>query len=190
MQKGRFVLKKKKLLTVLVILAGIIIGGMQATGIGTAPWRNRQALKKNMRALALEEPGTVVSLSELTPFQWDLVYSSFEPYTSKDDIEQVLKLKSPLIQETVSEGMVQLFFVKYEEHSGENKLVCSVCGYPEALGYRMEFGQWMDGNSYISVDKQTDKFILSLKEGIPCLTFAGKNLPLQSGGQTDAEIQE
>ena len=35
------------------------------------------------------------------------------------------------MQETVSEGMVQLLFVK------ENSVTASICGYADALGYRI-----------------------------------------------------
>lgn len=48
-------------------------------------------------------------------------------------MEKAIGLSSPSIQETVSEGMVQLLFVK------EGRVVASVCGYAERLGYQIAF---------------------------------------------------
>lgn len=46
-------------------------------------------------------------------------------------MEKATGFSSPSIQETVSEGMVQLLFVK------EGRVVASVCGYAERLGYQI-----------------------------------------------------
>lgn len=73
-----------------------------------------------------------VTLNEIVPFEWDTVYT-FAPYTSRSEIEEIIGFKSNAIQETVSEGMVQLLFVK-------DSAVCgSICGYDENLGYAVHF---------------------------------------------------
>ena len=71
-----------------------------------------------------------ITLQEITPFAWDVVYS-FTPYTPKREIERVIGFKSNSITETVSEGMVQLIFVR------GNKVVCNIQGYSSDLGYRI-----------------------------------------------------
>ena len=76
---------------------------------------------KNINAQTIE-------LNDITTFEWDMVYS-FTPYTSKQEMENVIGFKSSHITETMSEGMVQLIFVK------GNKVVCCIQGYNSNLGY-------------------------------------------------------
>lgn len=83
---------------------------------------------KKLQSAVLDEQDDTVVLHELTDFDWDAVYT-FEPYTSRSSIEQVLGFASSAVQETVSEGMTQLLFVQGQ------RVVCSVCAYPENLGY-------------------------------------------------------
>ena len=54
-------------------------------------------------------------------------------------MEKATGFSSPSIQETVSEGMVQLLFVK------EGRVVASVCGYAERLGYQIRFDRLCHG---------------------------------------------
>ena len=74
----------------------------------------------------------MITLNEITPFEWDIVYS-FAPYTPKQEIENIIGFKSNYIKETLSEGMLQLIFVK------ENKMVCNIWGYNSDLGYDISF---------------------------------------------------
>lgn len=90
--------------------------------------RNAQKLK----AAVTHVEGAAAALNALVPFPWDAVYT-FEPYTSRADIEAALGTRSRLIRETTSEGMTQLLFVK------GGGLVCSVCDSPEKLGYAIDF---------------------------------------------------
>lgn len=64
---------------------------------------------------------------------WESVVYTFEPYMSKEKIEHVIGFKSNLIQETVSEGMVQLLFIK------GSFAVASVCGYGGNLDIALTF---------------------------------------------------
>lgn len=79
-------------------------------------------------------------LEDMIPFEWDAAYT-FPPYTSREEIERSIGVRSRSICETVSEGMVQLIFVD------DAKVVASVCGYRDSLGYdvvfdsSVEFGQ-------------------------------------------------
>ena len=85
-------------------------------------------LKKAIISIASNK----ITLNEVVPFEWDVVYS-FPPYESKEDIEAVLGFSSNAIQETVNDNMVQLFFVK------DKRIVSSICGYSNKLGYDMKF---------------------------------------------------
>lgn len=93
---------------------------------------NNRMLQKEIRAIPAET--AEVALNDIVPFEWDELYT-FGPYTSKETIEQTIRLSSKSITETVSEGMVQLIFVD----GGREKVVASVCGYPENLGYSFGF---------------------------------------------------
>lgn len=85
------------------------------------------------RAIAALPEGTEqVSLNEVVPFPWDCVYT-FPPYTDRETIEEAIGFSSPAIRETVSEGMVQLLFVK------GRTVTASVSGYADALGYDLRF---------------------------------------------------
>lgn len=90
---------------------------------------NNAALGESIRRL---EGGAQVSLGDLTPFDWDAAYT-FSPYASKEAMEEKIGFSSRHIKETINEGMEQLIFVKDE------KVVCSIYGYGEALGYHFNF---------------------------------------------------
>lgn len=96
-----------------------------------------------------------VTLNDITPYKWDTVYT-FAPYTSRQAIEEIIGFKSRYVKETVSEGMVQLLFVKGDS------VVASVCGYADNLGYRVEFSGAIDYT-------EEAKFSVSKNEGIVAL---------------------
>jgi len=84
---------------------------------------NTNALITNIKAL---ENKTEVMLKDITPFEWETVYS-FGPYTSKEEIQKIIGFKAD-VGETVNEGMPHLIFVKDQE------VVCELLGYPSNLG--------------------------------------------------------
>lgn len=88
--------------------------------------------KENLRNSILSLDEGVIALNDTVPFDWDVVYT-FEPYTSKEEIESQLGIKSNLIRETVSEGMLHLVFVK------DNKVVLSIASYLNNIGYNIIF---------------------------------------------------
>ena len=108
---------------------------------------NEELLKQEV--LNIGESVESVNLSNLTPFEWDIVYS-FNPYTSKDTIYKTVGYKWDTISETVSEGMNQLVFMKDE------KVVCYLYGYPANNGYGIYFNSGSDTRltsaSMLSVD--------------------------------------
>lgn|SRR5690554_6694697 len=91
---------------------------------------NEQLLKEEV--LSIEQSVETVNLLDITPFEWDTVYS-FDPYTSKEKVYETVGYKWDNISETVSEGMNQIVFMKDE------KVVCYIFGYPQNNGYGIHF---------------------------------------------------
>jgi len=88
--------------------------------------KNEKLLKKHIKSI--DESVETVNLSDVTPFEWDLVYS-FSPYTPREEIYETVGYQWDRILETVNEGMNQLVFLK------DDKVVCYVYGYPSTIGY-------------------------------------------------------
>lgn len=105
-----------------------------------------------------------VNLSDITPFEWDLVYS-FDPYTSKDTIYRTVGYKWDSISETVNGGMNQLVFMK------DKKVVCYLYGYPANNGYGIFF-------SSESKDASTPAAVLSVEDDLIFQVVRGNNVIL------------
>lgn len=159
MEKERRDRRSMKWLPVLII--GIAVGLFIAEavfGILSPVERNGRLFGKRMGELSAMASGDEVTLSDITPFAWDTVYS-FDPYTTKEEMEKVLGFKSRHLKEAVSEGMVQLVFVK----AGE--VVCCVCGYRDNLGYSVDLGNWGQELPYRRVLAGFDHFVLEKEQG-------------------------
>lgn len=77
----------------------------------------------------------IEDLSKFTPFQWDTLYS-FKPYTMKEEIYKTIGYKWDDINETVSEDMNQIMFVK------DSKVVCYLYGYSQNIKLAFNFGEY------------------------------------------------
>ena len=99
-----------------------------------------------------------VNLSDVTPFEWDVVYS-FDPYTSKNTIYQTVGYKWDTISETVNGGMNQLVFMK------NKKVVCYLYGYPANNGYGIFFSGSDDISTPASVLHVGDDLIFQVVKG-------------------------
>ncbi|MGY3312481.1 hypothetical protein ACV242_000977 [Peribacillus simplex] len=91
---------------------------------------NEELLKEEV--LSIGHSVETINLLEVTPFDWDVVYS-FEPYTPLDDIYETVGYKWDTISVTVNEGMNQIVFLN------DGKVVCYLYGYPENNGYGISF---------------------------------------------------
>lgn len=120
-------IKKKMLIIAVIILFAILLVKIIKKDL----WEANETLLKQA-VLSIEESSETVNLSDVTPFEWDYVYS-FDPYTSKAVIYKTVGYKWDRISETVSEGMNQLVFMK------DGKVVCYVYGYPTNNGYSIYF---------------------------------------------------
>lgn len=125
--------------------------------------RNNQRLQTAV--LATEED--IVYLNDVVPFAWDTLYS-FGPYTSKEEREAVIGFASDSIQENMfNEGMVDLLFVK------DGKVVASVLGYPENLGYDVELNEPIEDceiEAYRVTAAEDAMFFVERENGIVKLT--------------------
>lgn len=116
----------KILLSIGVLLAVAVLLFVVVFGNPSVVWHNRQ-LKTALQNL----PEGAVTLEEVVPFQWDALYS-FDPYTSREEIERAIHTKSASIGESVSEEQRNFIFTKGDH------VVCSVCGAPQVLGYDLQ----------------------------------------------------
>ncbi|THE12991.1 hypothetical protein E1I69_08945 [Bacillus timonensis] len=109
-----------------IILIGIIViaGFLQ---FKKDLWdKNEELLQENV--LKIGQSVETIDLTEVTPFEWDKVYS-FSPYTPREAIYETVGYKWDRIQETVNEGMNQIVFLQ------DGKVVCYIYGYPTNNGY-------------------------------------------------------
>ncbi len=119
---------KKRILLIVVLLLFIIIF---IKVFEKDDWEINEALLKQ-EVLNISESVVSINLSNVTPFEWDEMYS-FDPYTPKEMIYETVGYKWGRISETVSEGMDQVVFMKDE------KVVCYLYGYPENNRYGISF---------------------------------------------------
>ncbi|WP_342614645.1 hypothetical protein [Peribacillus frigoritolerans] len=122
-------MKSKK--TIVIISFGIICITIFINLLKKDVWVvNEELLKEEV--LSIENSVETINLLDVTPFDWDVVYS-FGPYTPKEDIYKTIGYKWDTISETVNEGMNQIVFLN------DGKVVCYFYGYPESNGYGISF---------------------------------------------------
>lgn len=123
---------------------------------------NEESLKQEV--MNIGDSVESVNLSDVTPFEWDLVYF-FDPYTSKDTIYQTIGYKWDTISSTVNGGMNQLVFMK------DKKVVCYLYGYPANNGYGIFFTSESD-------DISTPASVLHVGDDIDFRVVKGDNVVL------------
>lgn len=121
-------MKPKKLIVATIAILSVVV---LVSFLKKDLWDVNEALLKEA-ILSIDGTVETVKLSDVTPFDWDTVYS-FDPYTTKDTIYETVGYKWDRISETVNEGMNQIVFLN------EGKVVCYLYGYPENNGYGIFF---------------------------------------------------
>ncbi|MFC0561456.1 hypothetical protein [Halalkalibacter alkalisediminis] len=122
-------LKSKKRVAIVVIVMLCVVVSINL--LQKDLWEvNEELLREQITSI--EQSAETINLLDVTPFEWDVVYS-FDPYTSKDKVYETVGYKWDNISETVSEGMNQIVFMK------EEKVICYLYGYPENKGYGIYF---------------------------------------------------
>ncbi|WP_175438441.1 hypothetical protein [Fusibacter sp. 3D3] len=151
---GVFKMKKKTKIAIIIIscIVLIVIAGDLANGNFVT--RNNQNLRNALKSIKSDS----IQLNEVVPFEWDVVYT-FGPYASKASIEEIVGFQSTDIKENnINEGMVHLLFVK------EEKVVASILGYSESLGYRLDFPSKV-------IFSENAQFDVTVSDGIVVLTY-------------------
>ena len=97
-RKQRFYIAAAGVLAVIALLWSVI-------GSPVVLWHNHQ-LKTALTGLT----DTSITLEQAVPFSWDEVYT-FAPYTSVEEIQEVIGATSFNLKEAESEGVLQLVFL-------------------------------------------------------------------------------
>ena len=120
---------------------------------------NEKRFVDNIKVLSDE---TEIELKDVTPFEWDTVYS-FGPYTSREKVQETIGFEAK-VNETVSEGMLHLVFVKDKE------VVCEIIGHPTNLGIAI--------NTFSNSINVEDNIVFKVKNetGFVCLSEKTTNL--------------
>ena len=148
-REGEVDMKNKKKLAIVAI--GIVFITVLVNLLKKDLWDvNADLLKEEV--LSIGQSVETVNLSDITTFEWDVVYS-FDPYTTKDTIYETVGYKWDSISETVNEGMNQIVFLK------DGKVVCYLYGYPQNNGY----GIYFTSQSEIG---ETSFSVLSIKDDL------------------------
>lgn len=123
-------MKKRNKFTITIIVSTILVAILGYLVVGNpVVLINNHKLENSIKSIQSDN----IKLNEVVPFDWDIVYT-FQPYTPKENIEEIIGFKSSSIKENnINEGMVHLLFVKGE------KVVASILGYSTNLGYRLDF---------------------------------------------------
>ena len=152
-------MKSKKTLAIVAIVILFIVVSMNL--LKKDLWDiNAELLKQEV--LSIGESVEMINLSDVTPFEWDVVYS-FAPYTPKDTIYETVGYKWDSISETVNEGMNQIVFLN------DGKVVCYLYGYPENNGY----GIYLTGKNNMGVPSAS---VLSVEDDLTFQVIKSDNV--------------
>lgn len=108
-------------------------------------------LNKNNRNLSEKllsfDPNTSGIGGELFTFDYDMAYA-FDPYQSKEEMQKEIGFKSRILEQTVSEGMMNILFVK------DDKPLAYLYGYGSNNGYYID----LSPGHYLKEDLDKRKF--------------------------------
>lgn len=133
---------KNKVIIVLFLILALVI--YMVVTLTTPAAANERGLSA---AITSQTAGDVVSLNDLTDFEWDYAYT-FAPYTASEIICDTIGFDTKVPLETISESMVQMIFTKGEE------VVCVLLGHPDKLGYDFDYG--ISSFDYLVFSSQED----------------------------------
>ena len=146
----------------LILLPIVFFIIVSVSGPHTLADKNGQAFKNAIYALPNDTKQ--VDLRDLTPFDWDYMYS-FYPYMSVEEIENIIGFKSNEIRMVESENIQQMLFVK------DNKVVCSIFGSLNKLNFYFNLGEFEDRQ--IKISKTDDAvFDVETRNGIKYFSIA------------------
>lgn len=149
-------MKRKRIITAIICLCFVIVA---VNLVKKELWEvNATSFAKELREL--KETSQQVRLTDVTPFEWDALYT-FAPYSTMEFIYETVGYKWDRISTTVDEGMNQVVFMK------DGKVVCYVYGYPTNIGFGIHFDTqgYEDGVRVISVNDDIE-FEVSSSDGV------------------------
>lgn len=148
------IMKKNKLVLLLGILSIMLFACSSNKGL--------EKFKDNLKE---QSDSQKISLESLTDFEWEKVYF-IAPYTSKESIENILKIKSDEIYNNmVDEKVLYLIFTNKEQ------LVNQVYGRIEQLGFSFELGEY---NECFELNKANAIFSVNTIDEIKTYTHIKK----------------
>lgn len=116
---------------------------------------------KKLAGVLREYEGTDLNLNSIIGFDYDY-FVQFEPYADKNSMEEFIGFKCAILEESVSEEMMNILFVK------DNKPVCYIYGYPSNNGFYLSVptGQkiYKDNIGEFYVDREGEIPAFRLKE--------------------------
>ena len=116
---------------------------------------------KKLAGILREYEGTDLNLNSIINFDYDYLVQ-FESYADKNSMEEFIGFKCAILEESVSEGMMNILFVK------DNKPVCYIYGYPSNNGFYLSVptGQkiYKDNIGEFYVDREGEIPAFRLKE--------------------------
>ena len=149
----------KKLFSIILIIILLCFAGCSSS---STVKENNTTFSNAVKAISVDE----VALSDLATFEWDTMYN-FVHFTPKKNIEKVIGFSSKDIKETYNEGHTQLIFVK------DKKVVCSIWGYSNNLGYFVSFGRY-DGEYLAIQNNETALFTVDFSGKEILLTYVSE----------------
>lgn len=156
-------MKSKK--TLVIVAASILFIVVLVSILKKDLWDVNADLLKQ-KVLSVGKTVETVNLLDVTPFEWDVVYS-FDPYTPKEEIYETVGYRWDNIAETVNEGMNQIVFLE------DGKVVCYLYGYPENNGYGIYFtsqNKTVANSASVLNAKDDLAFQISKNDGVIYLT--------------------
>lgn len=150
-RKQRFYIAAAGLLAVIALAWSLI-------GSPVVLWHNHQ-LKAALTGLT----DTTITLEQAVPFSWDEVYT-FAPYTSVEEIQEVIGTTSFNLKEAASEGMLQLVFLD------GGAVTAAVCAAPAALGYDVDLASAVDSTPCKLTHGENISFAVERDGGVVRLT--------------------
>ena len=125
-------MKNKKILIVIIIFTLSVLLVIFSLKDYFIIKKNNEKIQYSILSQKIDENGTELVLNDVVPFDWDKLYT-FEPYTPKEEIENIIGFKSKYICQKIDESMIQLIFIK------DNKVIANICDYPDNLSYSLKF---------------------------------------------------
>ena len=150
-RKQRFYIAAAGLLAVIALAWSLI-------GSPVVLWHNHQ-LKAALTGLT----DTTITLEQAVPFSWDEVYT-FAPYTSVEEIQEVIGTTSFNLKEAESEGVLQLVFLD------GGAVTAAVCAAPAALGYDVDLASAVDSTPCKLTHGENISFAVERDGGVVRLT--------------------